>query len=65
MIAQPTHANAEATRSLYQLDSTPKKLSIDSSWDEILSELYTIRAELTAIKNMEAPDNAKTRISNN
>jgi len=38
-------------------------LTVDSSWSEILAELHQIQDELSAIKTLEAPENAKEHIS--
>ena len=50
MVTQHTSRQAEAESPLYQLDSTHKNLTTESSWDEILAELQQIKNQLDQIK---------------
>ena len=45
---------------IYHLDSAPKQLSNDSSWEETLGELYRIKTEFSAQKNGEVAPNEET-----
>jgi len=49
VVTQNTSRQADAESPGYNLDPTP--ISVDSSWDEILSEIHRLTARITEFEN--------------